>query len=290
MSIIIFLYRQKERKNIIMSTEKLGVIGLGNMATAIMTGVIESGSFESSTFRYFDTDIKRDAVANGLGIMQTNGNEALAEECKYILLAVKPDTVGSVLVEIRDTVTPNTVIISIVAGISSKDIRVYLGKDCKVIRAMPNTPIMVKRGVTALCHNSLVTDEEFQFATDLFSCSGIVETIPETKMNEIVAVHGSTPAYIALISKYFCEYASEQGIPYETANKLFAETLIGTAKLMTETDYTQEEIIEQISTPNGATERGIDALNSWALQGAIFDCCEATIRRTYELAEENAVQ
>ncbi len=273
-----------------MNGDKLGIIGLGNMATAILSGVIKNSSFDKNNIVFYDTDIKKEMVARQLGIISAKSNKDLAENCKYILLAIKPTVIWKVLEEIKEGLTPDTVVISIVAGISTKDIKTYIGKEHKIVRAMPNTPILLGKGVTALCKNSVVTDKEYDFVCSLFNCGGIIETISENKMNEIIAVHGSTPAYITLIAKYFCEYASEQGIPYETANRLFAETLIGTAKLMTDTEYSHEELIDMVTTPNGTTEKGIDALKSWAIQGAIFECCDATIRRAYEIAEEQSIQ
>ena len=200
---------------------KLGVIGAGNMASAILSGAINSQFINPNDILAYDVLPEKCGLLKEKGIVPASSVEEIASECKYILLSVKPQVVPSVLYNISKLVTPETVIISIAAGVNAKAISSHLGKSIKTVLVMPNTPIMVGCGTTAICRNDLVSDEELEFATGLFSSSGIVENIPADKMNEVIAVHGSTPAYIYLITKYFCEYASEHGISYNTANKMF---------------------------------------------------------------------
>lgn len=265
---------------------KIGVIGAGKMASAIIDGGINSDFLSPQSVLAYDVNPDRLSVMKAKGITSVESIAQLAERCTYILLSVKPQIAPQVLPELGKSLGENSVLISIAAGLTAEALRAGLGRlEAKVIVVMPNTPIMVGEGAAALCCTSNVNFEEKTFGKSLFAAGGIVEEIPPDKMNEIIAVHGSTPAYIYLLTQYFCEYAAAQGIPMPTANRLFCQTLIGCARMMTETGQTHEELIEMVTSPGGTTFAGLQSLEHSNLRGMVNDCCDATIRRAYQLGD-----
>jgi len=162
-------------------------------------------------------------------------------------------------------------------------LKAALGPEAKIILVMPNTPILVGEGATAMSRCEPTTAQEFQFAMELFQGGGVVREVPRDRMNEVIAVNGSTPAYIYLLAKYFCEYAQAQGIDGEAANALFSQTLVGAAAMMTQTGKTHQELIDMVTSPGGTTLAGLEALKAAGLEQTIRDCCDATIRRAYQL-------
>ncbi|MEG1389921.1 MAG: pyrroline-5-carboxylate reductase [Angelakisella sp.] len=262
----------------------IGVIGAGNMASAIVDSSINCGFLTPSEVMTYDVDPDKLSSMKAKGIAGVDSISDLVKTCKYILLSVKPQVVPQVLPEIGSHMSDDSVVISIAAGISAQFIRDGLGKtDAKIILVMPNTPIMVGEGAAAYCCTSNVNYEEKTFGKGLFGASGTVEEISSDRMNEVIAVHGSTPAYIYLITKYFCEYAAAHGIPMDVANRLFCQTLIGSAKMMTETGQSHDQLIEMVTSPGGTTLSGLNSLKDSDLCKTIHDCCDATVKRAYEL-------
>ena len=196
---------------------------------------------------------------------------------------MKPQQAEEVLREMAPAMGPETVVVSIAAGISARYIRGILGEGTKVVLVMPNTPLLVGCGATAVARCQPTTQEEFDYVKGVFSSAGLVEEIPADKMNEIIAVSGSTPAYLYLFAQCFCRYAVEQGIDFDTANRMFCQTMAGAAKMMTETGMTHQQLIDMVTSPKGTTLMGLEALKEGGLEELVRRCCDATIRRAYEL-------
>lgn len=253
------------------------------MATAIIDGALGSGFLKPEQIVAYDITPESRAGMQSRGI---DCVESLADiaACQYLLLAVKPQVAPQVLSGLAGLLAPNTTIISIVAGVTPASIAEYTClSQARVVQVMPNTPIMVGEGATVLCRTATVGDADFDFAKSIFASAGVVAELPPDKMNESIAVHGSTPAYIYLIAKCFCEYAQGQGIPYETANTLFCQTLTGAAKMMTQTGFSHQQLIDMVTSPGGTTLAGLRSLEQANLKQIIDDCCDATIKRAYEL-------
>lgn len=258
-------------------------LGAGNMANAILDGAVSAGYLvPGDTGTYNVHEEKRKAMAaKGYRVYRTIGE--LCRDSRYLLLSMKPQQAEEVLREMAPAMSPEHVVISIAAGISRKYIQSILGEGTKVVLVMPNTPLLVGCGATAMACCPPTTPEEFAFVRGVFSSAGLVEEIPEDRMNEIIAVSGSTPAYLYLIAQYFCRYAGEQGIDAGTANRLFCQTMVGAARMMTETGKSHQELIDMVTSPGGTTLMGLTALREGGLEPLIRDCCDATIRRAYEL-------
>lgn len=259
---------------------RLGVLGTGNMGSAIINGIVKSG-MDVEVFAY-DKDASK---LSSLAVNICADEKSLVSDCKYILLAVKPQVLGSVLEELASAVSEDTVFISICAGISEEFIRSKTIDNAKVVLVMPNTPMMLGCGASAMAKGSGVTDEEFSFARSVIGSCGVTEVIPMDKMKEIICINGSSPAFIYLFAKGFVDYASENGIDSEVALRLFSATLIGSAKMLAESGMTVDELIKQVSSPGGTTIAGLEMLYAGDVVGHVKDACSACTDRAYELSK-----
>lgn len=263
--------------------KKLGFIGVGNMGGAILKGI--EGKLGNTAVFAYDANAEKLADLRIVGATAAGSAREIAEKCDFILLAVKPQHLGEVLAEIKDSVKPETVFISICAGISAEFIRERTIPNAKVVLVMPNTPMMLGCGASAMSHDETVSEDEFAFARKVIGSCGITEVIPTDKMKEIIAVNGSSPAFIYLYAKGFVDYADSVGIDKDVALRLFAQSLIGSAKMLTESGMTVDELIKQVSSPGGTTLAGLDKLYEGDLTGDVKNACEACTKRAYELGQ-----
>ncbi|MGN0599365.1 MAG: pyrroline-5-carboxylate reductase [Oscillospiraceae bacterium] len=264
----------------------LGFIGAGNMGSAIIKGVIaaqSSGEKNISIFAYDKDTSKLDALAD-IGVNKCDDEADVVKKCKYVLLAVKPQGIDAALEAAAPFVNKDTVIISIAAGISEEYIKKMTIPDAKVVLVMPNTPLLLGEGASALAKAEPTTDEEFEFVKSIFASSGAAEVVPINKMKEIIAINGSSPAFIYLFAKGFTEYAKTVGIDDGAAMKLFAQSLIGSAKMLTDSGYTVDELIKMVSSPGGTTLAGLDEFYKGDLTGVVGKACESCTKRAYELS------
>lgn len=263
----------------------IGFIGAGNMGTAIMKGISTSPAAKDITLFAFDPDTSKVKALAEFSVRQSSSEKEITENCKYIFLAVKPQIIEGVLDSIAPYVTKDTVIISIAAGIGDEYIASKTIPEAKVILVMPNTPLLLGEGASALSHNDSVTEEEFEVVLNIFKLCGKAAVIPKDKMKEIIAVNGSSPAFIYLFAKGFIDYAASVGIDAEAAKELFAQSLIGSAKMMTDSGYAIDELIKMVSSPGGTTLAGLDRLYEGELTRVVNNCCESCTKRAYELSK-----
>ena len=265
--------------------KNVGFIGAGNMGYAIMKGI--KGSAASADVALFVYDKFQDAMvrAEQLGAKAMPDAAELTGSCDYVFLAVKPQQLDEVLSDIRDEVTKNTVIISICAGITDEYIASQTIEGAKVVLVMPNTPLLLCEGATALSRSDSVTDEEFRFVCDIFGSCGIYAVVPKDRMKEIIAINGSSPAFIYLYAQSFVKYAVSVGIDEKAAVDLFSKSLIGSAKMITDSGKTIDELIEMVSSKGGTTIAGLAELRAGGLDEAVQNCCKACTNRAYELSK-----
>lgn len=262
----------------------VGFIGTGNMGYAIMKGVSESPLKGDVSVYAFD--VKPESLERCASIATLCSSEAeVLQKCKYVFLAIKPQVVEGVLSTIKDYVTKDTVIVSILAGITGEYIQSQTVSDAKVVLVMPNTPLLLNEGASALSPVAPVTDEEFNFVRSIFDSCGKTAVLTPDRMKEVIAINGSSPAYIYLYAKAFIDYAVENGIGEKAATDLFAQSLIGSAKMITDSGYTLDELIKMVSSPGGTTLAGLDVLYDGDLVGTTKRCCEACTKRAYELSK-----
>ena len=172
---------------------KIGFVGAGNMATALITGILKSGSVSASELMIYEIQKEKCELMKAKGCLIADSIEALATDSRVIVLAVKPQNYPEVLAELGKNLSYDTVLVSLAAGISTQYIAEKVGKPCKVVRTMSNTPLMLGEGATAMCSSAEVEADELNEIVGFFEASGIVEILPEEQMNAIISVNGSSP-------------------------------------------------------------------------------------------------
>lgn len=266
--------------------KKIGFIGAGNMGSAIIRGIAKSEMAGEVEIYAADPDESKIDALSDCNILKCGSGAELSDKCDIVFLAVKPQVLEDVLKPLSGHVRDNQIFVSIAAGITAGFIKNTLGNSCiGVILVMPNTPLLLGEGATAISGSGNVPQKEFEFVCNVFASCGKVEVISEDKMKEIIAVNGSSPAFIYLFAKGFIDYAAENGIDSETAKNLFCQSLIGSAKMMTDSGYTLDELIKMVSSPGGTTLAGLDRLYANNLEKAVSEACDACTKRAYELSK-----
>ncbi len=263
---------------------KVGFLGTGNMGGAIIRGIASTYGSSAEIYAY-DLDREKLSELEKEGVKPVSAEGELCEVCKYVFLAIKPQVFESVLPKLAPHIKEDTVLISIAAGITEEYIADICGEKVHAVIVMPNTPFLLGKGATALAKGRYTTEEEFEVVKDIFRTGGIAEVVPMDKMKEIIAVNGSSPAFIYLYAKGFIDYAKSVGIDENTALSLFSQSLIGSAKMMTESGKSIDELIKMVSSPGGTTLAGLDGLYEGKLTDVVADCCERCTKRAYELSK-----
>ena len=268
-----------------MDNYSIGFIGAGNMGTAIMKGIASSSLSNKVTLYTFDPDSSKVEALSQFGIKACSSESELTAACKYVFLAVKPQIIEGVLKAAAPGASKDTVFVSIAAGITDEFVASQTLPEAKVILVMPNTPLLLGEGASALSRNDRVSDEEFEFILNIFRICGKAAVTPKDKMKEIIAINGSSPAFIYLYAKGFIDYAASVGIDAEAATELFSQSLIGSAKMITDSGKTIDELIKMVSSPGGTTLAGLDRLYEGNLTDTVKKCCESCTNRAYELSK-----
>ncbi len=268
-----------------MSDYELGVIGVGNMGEAILRGAIRQGFIAGGAVAAFDPAGQRaQALAGEFGLSCAETN-LLPGACPRVLLAVKPYMIQAVLEEIRPVVRDNAVIISIAAGITTKVIDEQLGGKGHVVRAMPNTPMLVGCGATAVAAGPRATSEDLDWARRLFAASGLAIVLEERLMDAVTGLSGSGPAYLFYLVEAMTAAGVAEGIAPDVAALLATQTCIGAGKLLAETKKSAEQLRAAVTTPNGTTERAITTMESAGVKAKIIEAIRAAAARSRELGK-----
>lgn len=261
----------------------VGFIGTGNMAKAIISGVYSN----KICMRIMGYDINNNNydVFNKMGVVICSSIEELIKKCEYIVLSIKPQNFPEVLESIKPVLTENHVLISIAAGITEEYISNTLGFSPRFFQVMPNTPLLIGKGSTAIAKGRTADDDAFNFVKKLFSISGKTFVIPIEKMNEIIAINGSSPAYIYMFAKGFLNFAKEKGIDEESALNLFCASLEGSAEMLLNSGKDPDQLIKDVSSPGGTTLAGLSVLEANHFVEVLEKTCEQTFKRALELSK-----
>ncbi len=264
--------------------KKIGFIGAGNMATAIVKGLLKSKKPAGSIFVY-DCNVRQLKPMAEMGVSIAYTGEELVEKSDIIVLAVKPQNYDEVLAEIKPAVTEEKIFVTIAAGISIDYVRKGLGMDCPMVRVMPNTPLLLGKGATAVCRSENISDEDFMEVYDMFANSGEAVVLPEEQMNSVIAVNGSSPAYVYLFAKAMTDYAVSVGIEKEIALKLVAQTFIGSAEMLLSSGDDPDTLIKKVCSKGGTTIEAVNVLNENNVPQTIIDAMAACTKRAEELGK-----
>lgn len=260
---------------------RLGVIGGGNMATAILGGVIQKNVFPKERITASDRDgAKLDAI-RAMGCRATENNLEVLKHSDIIVLAVKPQAMDAVLDELSGN-TGEKCIVSIAAGVSKKYIISKLGSN-RVIRVMPNTPLLIGMGASALTGRGEIPEYIYDKAVSIFSAAGFVTQIEDEQMNEIIFLNGSSPAFFFRMAEAMAEAAKEQGIDREKALQLIAKTMEGSANMLLRSGKTPAELTTQVSSPGGTTLAALTAFDEYRFDELIREAARRCTGRAYEI-------
>lgn len=259
---------------------KIGFIGCGNMATAMLKGMLKCGIVsEKEIIASAKTDRTRNKIEKELRIQKADSNREVTEKADIVFLAVKPQFLEAVLEEIRDSVRKEQIFVSIAPGKTLLWLREHLGEETKIIRTMPNTPAMVGEGMTGLCANDKVTEEEVEQVVRLCNSFGKTEVVPESLMDAVVGVSGSSPAYVFVMLEAMADAAVADGMPRAQAYKFAAQSVLGSAKLMLETGRHPGELKDMVCSPAGTTIEAVGVLEEKGFRSAVIEAQRACVRK-----------
>ncbi|WP_347562488.1 pyrroline-5-carboxylate reductase [Clostridium sp. BSD2780061688st1 H5] len=251
---------------------KLGFIGTGNMATAMMGGIIENHIASPEEIIGADPFAPgRERVKEKYGIRVTADNNEVVKNAEVVILSVKPQFYADVIAGIRDDVTDSHLIITIAPGKTLSWLADQFQKPVKIVRTMPNTPAMVGEGMTGACKNAYVTDEDMEKALSILNGFGKAELIPEQMMDAVVAVSGSSPAYVFVMIEAMADAAVSGGIPRSQAYKFAAQAVLGSAKMVLETGKHPGELKDMVCSPAGTTIEAVRVLEEKGFRSAIIE-------------------
>lgn len=265
---------------------RIGFIGAGHMASAIIASLPGNGYAKENIYIYdINEQVQSSFAADGFRTLP--GAVDVVNFSDIIFLAVRPAEMKSVITAISPYVTNRKVLVSVAAGVSIGTIKKWAGKGCKVIRVMPNIAMSIGMGAAALSYEMPITYNEFTAVRNIFELSGVVEVIPESKMNEIVAVNGSGAVYLYTLANSMIKGAVNQGIDPEVARRLTFQTLLGATRMMIAGGDNVEELIRKVCSPNGTTSKIVDILDKRGFSQIVSDSMLSCTKRATELERES---
>ena len=260
---------------------KIGFIGAGNMGGALATAAARAVG--GACLRIADANAeKAAALAAQIGAVTVADNAAVAAQCDYIFLGVKPQMMQAMLTDLKPSLKANTVLITMAAGLTTDQIRAWAG-DLPVIRIMPNTPVAVGEGMTLYTATPDVTASQLDGFVAMMAQSGKLCYLPESLIDSGCAVSGCGPAFVYLFIEALTAGGVEKGLSREQSLQLAAQTVLGAAQMVLETGRDPIPLKDAVCSPGGATLQGVAALERCDLHGTVLSAVDAAYKRTLEL-------
>lgn len=269
-----------------MFKKELGIIGVGKIGSTLLRVLINSNIIETNKIIIFDVD--QDVLLKRTEEFKVNiaeSNNTLVQEAKFILIAVLPQVIDKVLKEISSVMTDKHIIISMAAGISIPHISKYFDKKIGIFRIMTNTPALVKAAATAISFNEYIKQPELDFVKNIFNELGMVVELEEKHLDAVTGLSGSGPAYLFIIMDALADGGVKMGLPREVALKLAAQTVLGSAKLLLETNKHPGELKDMVASPGGTTITAIHELESAKLRATLIRAVEAATLKSKSMNE-----
>jgi len=266
-------------------TKKIGFIGAGNMAEALMKGIISTGLYSAGEIVASEVyEPRRKYIADTLGIDVHEDNAAVVEKARFIVLAVKPQHVKEVLTSLKDRLTKDHLIMSIAAGVTTASLESNVPA-CRFVRVMPNQPCMVLASASAFSRGSKTTNEDCAVVDRVLKAVGISYEVGEDLLDAVTGVSGSGPAYAYMIIEALSDGGVLMGLPRDVSTKLAAQTLLGAAKTILETGEQPGKMKDIICSPGGTTIEAVKVLEECGLRSALINAVEAATVRSKELGK-----
>ena len=265
--------------------ERIGFIGGGAMAEAIIKGLLRSGKRASDIVVSDKVSERLDYLSKTYGISIFCDNIELAQCCSVIILAVKPQNLQDALAEFSTFAASDRLYISILAGVATANIEALLTAKSKVVRAMPNTPALIGAGTTVITGGLNATQDDIMKAADIFASVGSVTELPEKLLNAVTGLSGSGPAYIYVIIEALSDGGVLAGLPRDVAYKLACETVKGAAMMVTETKLHPGFLKDMVTSPAGTTISGLLQMEKAGIRGSIMEAVMASCQRAEQLSK-----
>jgi pyrroline-5-carboxylate reductase len=268
------------------ATPTIGFIGAGNMAAALIGGLVKRTRQPDHIIAFDPDTAKASRLRNEFSIQVAASNPALLRDSDIVVLAVKPQIMRPVLTPLQsDLPDPAPLIVSVAAGIRIASIEKWLGRRLAVVRVMPNTPSLVGFGASGLCANDLVSPEQHDAAEVLMQSVGVVEWVEnEPQLDTVTGISGSGPAYFMLFMEAMVDAAAARGLPRDTAEELVVQTCRGAAELAGASDQSLEQLRINVTSPGGTTERALETMKTAHIDDIIRRAVNAAADRAGELA------
>ena len=265
-------------------SKKIAVIGVGNMAKSIISGIKKS-DIEVSEFYLYDVNSSQYSALLSESIIASSSIKEAVESADCVLLSVKPQNFPEVLAEIKGVPSSSEKLyVTIAAGITVD----YISKELNtknIVRVLPNLPMIISKGVSAVCYNNNVSKADFDFVVDMFESSGSVIKIYEADMNKTIGVTSSSPAYVFKFIKAICDGAIAQGLPEDGLVETVCDMIIGSAELIKSGYGTPENMVKAVASKGGTTEKALETLDKYEFEKIVAEAMLACTKRADELGQ-----
>lgn len=265
----------------------IAFLGAGNMAEALIKGLLRAGTARPDAILATARRPERlEALRSTYGVRTTLDNLSAVREADVVVLAVKPQALDKVLVQVAPAAGPEKLFVSVAAGVPISALERRLGGGSRIIRTMPNTPSLVGAGACALSPGEHASEEDLAVASRIFQSVGTTTVVDENLLDAVTGLSGSGPAYIFLIIEALSDAGVKVGLPRYTALKLAAQTVLGSAQLLIETSAHPGQLKDQVTSPGGTAIAGLHTLEAGGLRTTLINAVEAATRRARELGEQ----
>ena len=268
--------------------QTIGFIGAGNMAEALVRGLLKGHASPEKILVSGPREERMNELHAKYGVVATTSNDEVAAKSDIVVLSIKPQILRGVVESIRTSINPNALVVSIAAGISIAAIESRLPEGMRVIRTMPNTPALVDAGATAISRGGHATAADLEVAKRIFDAVGLTVVLDEYQLDAVTGLSGSGPAYLFLILEALSDAGVKVGLSRRTSQLLAAQTVLGSAKLLLETNEHPGLLKDMVTSPGGTAITGLHTLEAGGVRTTLMDAVEAATRRSRELGEKNS--
>lgn len=267
--------------------KKIGFIGCGNMGEAFLKGIISSNLVEKNDIVVCDK-IRGEEIGKKYNIATADDENRVVENSDIIFLAIKPNVYEDVLEKIKDGVNSSKILVAMAPGITMEDILdITDNRNNKIVRTMPNLPLMVQEGCIAYAFNENLEDEEKAFIKTLFEKMSMAIETKEELFDAVVGASGSSPAFIFMFIEAVADAVVAEGLPRVDAYKLIAQTMIGCGKMFLENEKHPGELKDSVCSPGGTTIVGVRYLEEQGFRGGIIKAVTETIKKSKEMSKKS---
>lgn len=267
--------------------KKIAFIGAGSMAEAIIAGLVNKNFVRKEQIYVSNKDnLERlNEIENKYGAITTTDKQKTIKDADVVFIATKPYDIEGALHDVSQYLNENQLVISVVAGISTKFIQSKINKEIPVIRSMPNTSATIGYSATAISKGNFAIEEHIEIATTLFTAIGTVSVVEEKQMDIVTAISGSGPAYVYYLVEAMQKAAVDEGLKPETAKQLINQTIVGAGNMLSQSSDRPEVLRENVTSPNGTTAAGIATLKDNDFKNTVISCVKSAMNRSIELGK-----